>query len=196
MRILAVIALFFSITKAEAFTIEFEIKKIVSCLIEHKFPELKKINLVYEKLDSPSVFLATELKRKTLLGPKEKRIYILQYNPLLEVLNPSKKGLVAILAHELAHFQDYESLSSAKMITKFGRYFISAKFRAKVERSIDVVALQKGYSYGLIQYRKWLYKNIPRKDIKTKFRNYYTPKEIRNYVYKNGQGEKPACYDL
>ncbi len=39
-------------------------------------------------------------------------------------------------------------------------------------------AIKRGYGEGLSEYRKWLYQNIPAKDLKAKKRDYFSPEEI------------------
>ena len=49
---------------------------------------------------------------------------------------------------------------------------------ARFERAADLEAVRRGYGAGLKEYRRWLYQNIPPKNLHTKKRDYFSPEEI------------------
>ncbi len=90
---------------------------------------------------------------------------------------PSDNALRAIVAHELAHALYYTTRNRLRL---FGLVRLtSSEFAAQFERKADLVAISRGYGDGLIEYRHWLYENVPRKALKVKKRNYFAPAEIK-----------------
>jgi hypothetical protein len=54
----------------------------------------------------------------------------------------------------------------------------SKGFTARFERWADLVAIARGYGEGLKEYRRWLYQNVPARNLKEKKRDYFSPEEI------------------
>jgi hypothetical protein len=106
----------------------------------------------------------------------QKMHYIILVNPQFFVKNAPENGIRSILAHELAHVLYYAERSRFELL---GLIKLSSKdFAQKFERGADLEAMARGYGEGLIEYRKWLYQNIPPKNLEEKKRNYFSPEEI------------------
>ncbi len=52
-------------------------------------------------------------------------------------------------------------------------------FTSKFERKTDLEILVRGFGEGLIEFRNWLYRNVPDDELKRKNWDYYSPDEIR-----------------
>ena len=63
----------------------------------------------------------------------------------------------AIIAHELCHFLQYERLSDWGLIKFALKYKYSSKFRRAVEHEADMMAIERGYGRGLIEFAKHCY---------------------------------------
>ena len=86
-------------------------------------------------------------------------------------------GIRAILAHELAHVLFYRQQNRLSLIKLAG--LIHGGVNARFERRTDLIAIERGYGPGLIEYREWLYENVPANKIAEKRRDYFSTDEIR-----------------
>jgi hypothetical protein len=55
---------------------------------------------------------------------------------------------------------------------------LSSRYTVRFERRADLEAIRRGFGAGLIDYRSWVYNNIPPSKIEQKKRNYFSPQEI------------------
>jgi hypothetical protein len=102
--------------------------------------------------------------------------YYVEVNPELFARNPPAEGVCAILGHEMAHVAD---LSHGNRIRLFRLVrLLSSSYTVRFERRADLEAIRRGFGAGLIDYRNWVYKNIPAAKLEQKKRNYFSPQEI------------------
>jgi hypothetical protein len=106
----------------------------------------------------------------------QKMRHIVYVNPKVFKLNASESAIHAILAHELAHVLYYTEKNRLELLGL--AKLSSGSFTTKFERKADLQAIKRGYGIGLIEYRKWLYNNIPIKEIESKKKNYFSPEEV------------------
>ncbi len=139
------------------------------------YPELSKVDIRLRPFRDESDYFRTRLSVcRFLLGRKMR--FIIEVNSRVFDLRAPEEGLRAILAHELAHVL---YLSQRKRVRLFGlARLLSEKRTARFERWTDLQAIARGYGAGLVEYRRWLYRNIPPVSLKTKRRNYFSPEEI------------------
>jgi hypothetical protein len=111
-----------------------ESRKITRQLIGKSFPKLKdrRINLFL----SPIGFYAFCLPGNFIGITKE-------CNKL------TKNELKGILAHELCHAEQYLKMGLFKSKIQLLHYFLSSKFKMKVEIEADKMAIKKGYAKEL-----------------------------------------------
>lgn len=152
-----------------------EIRDISHRVIAESFPRLEGRTIEVKPFESPSTFFKTRFSISHYLTLRGTRI-ILSVNPCVFKLGAPPDGIEAIIAHELAHAEDYIGRGPFRRIGLVG--LISAKTLARFERRTDLVAIERGYSAGLIRYRQWLYGNLTAEQAKKKRRNYFTPEEI------------------
>lgn len=144
------------------------------------FPELVAVSLTLVELDSETDYFQANLDYGTVSAPPLERDYRILYNPRLFEGGPSQPAIVAILAHELTHIVDYTEMESSELV-EFGIWYATSD-TADYERQTDEAALWLGCADGLIDYRVWLYNNIPDSAVEDKERTYYTPDQIREWV--------------
>lgn len=163
-----------------------EINNIVNKLIAENYPKLldafKNNRIKIREFENDSYFLKTFFKLGHIL--KEKRMYFLDLNKKLYECAPPKSALIAILAHELKHIQDYKDSSSLQLI-RLGIKMIGKRSRSKYERATDFHVMQEGMSEGIREYRLWIYKRLTKKSLRKKKCFYFTPEEINRFL----QGE-------
>ncbi|MEK7432895.1 MAG: hypothetical protein AABZ74_07170 [Cyanobacteriota bacterium] len=152
-----------------------EIKKMVNEIIVESYPKLKKANISFKTLKDDSFYFQSTFDFMSIL--KKNFDYIIMVNTNLFEKNCSKEAVKAILAHELSHTLDYE-LKGNMGVLKIGLKMLFDDSRDKYEHKTDLKAISKGYGNGLIEYRNWIYKNIPEKSIAEKKKTYYQPEEI------------------
>ncbi|MEO7659037.1 MAG: hypothetical protein ABIV48_05430 [Pyrinomonadaceae bacterium] len=139
------------------------------------FPEISESDLNIKPFNSNSTFFKARFSfgRYFTFRNLKTTLYI---NPAVFDRGASDESVEAILAHELAHvlyYFDRNRLSLLGLIR-----LTCDDFEASFERKADLTAIARGYGPGLIEYRQWLYKNIPDNTLKKKMRNYFSPNEI------------------
>lgn len=144
------------------------------------FPELDGVSLALQPVTSTTSFFAANLDLSTLDAAPLERSYVVQYAESVFELGAPQDGVVAILAHELAHVVDYTELDSEALV-EFALWYAQGDV-AVYERQTDETALSLGCATGLIAYREWLYSVVDDNTRAEKERLYYTPDEIRAWV--------------
>ncbi len=139
------------------------------------FPELAGSKIGLRAVPLEGGFLQARVEPRSLLSAS--RSYWIYYDPRLLEDPPPKEALSAILAHELAHVEDYSRRSAPGLAVLALRYLISPGFRAEYERSADRRAAALGHSAGLAAYRGWLYRRLPKEEPRLR-REYMTPEEL------------------
>jgi hypothetical protein len=102
--------------------------------------------------------------------------YLVFVNPRVFDLKGPEAGVMAIIAHELAHVVYYKKGNRVRVLGLVR--LTSKRFTARFERWADLKAISLGYGEGLKEYRSWLYGNVPGSKLKEKQRNYFSPDEI------------------
>lgn len=157
-----------------------ETRDVSRRVIEKSFPRLAGRTIEVKPFESPSTFFKTRFSVSRYLTFRGTRI-ILSVNPCVFKLGAPPDGIEAIIAHELAHAEDYIGRGPFRRIGLVG--LVSARALAKFERRTDLVAIERGYGDGLRGYREWLYQNVPSDNVEKKRRNYFSPEEIEAIQY-------------
>jgi len=153
---------------------------IVDRLIETSFPELKGLKITPKGILNPQVFLATDIEITSLFGGEREYVLYLN-NQLLEKDIPSL-ALQGILAHELAHFSDYEKMNTLELAVFYARILMGGEYEANYERATDLQAFERGFAIGIKVFRYWLYEQITPEARIVKETNYYTPAQIDDWL--------------
>ena len=153
----------------------FKTQSFINEVVEKSFPELKKVEINVKTFKSDSNYFKSQFSFSRFLT-FQKLHYTIFVNPEIYKKNAPEKAIRAILAHELAHILYYIRKNRLELL---GLVSLSDQsFTAKFERKADLNAMARGYGEGLKEYRKWLYKNVPEKNLKAKKRDYFSPDEI------------------
>lgn len=139
------------------------------------FPELSHVDIRVRTFQSSSDFFRTRFSIDRYLSFRKMRYYI-EVNPRAFEAKAPDDGVRAILAHELEHVLSLSRRSRVGMLSMIG--LVSRDFTARFERRADLGAVGLGYAPGLIDYRGWLYKNIPAAAVAEKQRDYFSPQEL------------------
>lgn len=150
---------------------------LLASVLKSDFPNLAGRDLSLESAPLQGAFFQAWVEPKSvLLGARR---YVIYYDPRLLEDPPPKEALSAILAHELAHVEDYSRRSAASLAALAIRYRASSKFRVEYERSTDHRAASAGRSGSLAAYRRWLYRRLPKEEARLR-REYLTPEELES----------------
>lgn len=139
------------------------------------YPQLKNVKIDMQLIPSGAP-MESNFDIPTLFGKKQDRKYIIYLNnaentQFDEILLRSLPfdSQVGILAHELGHVAYYDKLSTLQ-IGKWGiMYLLSDEFRAKHERSTDLMPMYHGLGSQIYQYAYYV-RNDP--SVKTLFENF------------------------
>ena len=140
--------------------------ELAALLAYSAYPQLKEVNIDMQLIPSGAP-MESNFNIWSLLGKKKNRQYIVYLNdapstPFDEILLRSLPfdSQVGILAHELGHVAYYHQLSTLQ-IAKWGlMYLVSTDFRAKHERSTDMMPVYHGLGNQIYQYA-WYVRNDP-----------------------------------
>ncbi len=147
-----------------------EYKKLVNKIIKHSYPTLKNKKFYVIELNLKK-FGAIAWKPLPKL-----RIIIVS----TKYRKKERKYKVALLAHELAHFETFEEEAWIISFFKMIPYALSKRYRKKVESDTDKRVIKKGYAKELFELSK-KYKT------KTLKEGYLKPEEIKLYAQKIGK---------
>ncbi len=168
------------------------------------YPQLKdvRINMILTQSGAP---MESNFDLTTLFGPKANRTYEILLNdtenaPFDEILlrNLPFDAQVGILAHELGHIAYYHNLSTLQ-IAKWGlKYLVDDDFRAKHERSTDLMPVYHGLGSQIHQYAYYVRHDSCCRNIYKKWgalfmdKYYLTDQEIKvaietHALYKNAK---------
>lgn len=117
---------------------------------------------------------------------------IVNKNNLIQALNINNLDFsvqYGIFGHELAHFYEYSKYNAIRL-TAFGiKYAISTKYRKYIERSADLLALERGFAYSIFKLKYIMFFNSEINPIyKNKLKKYYLQlDEILDYIHNNYQ---------
>lgn len=148
---------------------------LIQEIVEESFPELKDESIKVKSFRSEKTFFKAQfsIARYLTFRKLQTTIFI---NQLVYQRGAPNNGLRAILAHELSHILYFKEKNCIQLLGLVG--LANGGFNAKFERRTDLVAIERGYGEGLIEYREWLYQNVSKKSADGKKRNYFTPEEI------------------
>ncbi|NNE99589.1 MAG: hypothetical protein HKN25_11270 [Pyrinomonadaceae bacterium] len=181
-KILLAVFLLFSSISTDAQTSDSKKKainstaEIVSVILTSSYPEIKPKKIHYKTFDSDTNFFKARFSNARYLTFQKMR-HLIYVNPKVFSLGAPKKGVQAIVAHELAHVWYYTKKNRFELLGLAS--LLSKGFTRKFERKADLEAISRGYGEGLIEYREWLYKNIPQEKVPDKRKNYFSPEEIK-----------------
>lgn len=140
--------------------------EVAALLAYAAYPQLKDVEIDMRLIPGGAP-MESNFELMTLFGSRKKRKYIIYLNnaantPFDEILLRSLPfdSQVGILAHELGHTAYYHRLS-ALQIAKWGlMYLLDEDFRARHERSTDLMPLYHGLGSQIYQYA-WYIRNDP-----------------------------------
>jgi hypothetical protein len=156
-------------------------QKMANEIVDKSFPELKDKVIDVKTFSSKSDYFQSRFTFVRFLTFRELK-YVIYVNPKVYERNAPENGIRSILAHEICHIAYYVRKNRFQL---FGLVaLVRENFTRKFERRTDLDAISRGYGTGLIEYRKWLYENIPSKTVAAKKRNYLTPEEIESELEK------------
>jgi hypothetical protein len=165
-----------------------EISRLADSVRSASYRQLKDVVITVQDLHGDSVYLETRFTFTSyFFGGKLRYMILFNRDAITRHVPPD--GLRAIMAHELAHI-DYFQSQSRMGLAGLVR-LISPSFNAHFERNADLEAIRLGYGPGLEVYRRWLYRNIPRDSMAEKKRDYFSPEEIEAML--RAQRERPAA---
>lgn len=132
--------------------------EVAALLAYSAYPQLKDVTIDMQLIPSGAP-MESNFDIPTLFGKKQDRKYIIYLNnaentQFDEILLRSLPfdAQVGILAHELGHVVYYDQLSTLQ-IGKWGiMYLLSDEFRAKHERSTDLMPVYHGLGSQIYQY--------------------------------------------
>jgi len=151
-----------------------EIDPLIRDVRQGSFPQLASADIEVYDLRSDFDYLQARFTVSSFFTRKLR--YMILFNSDAILRQVPAEGLRAIVAHELAHINYYESQSWMGLVSLVG--LLLPSFTARFERKADLDAIALGYGPGLEIYRTWLYRNIPREAEGEKKRDYYAPQEI------------------
>lgn len=117
---------------------------------------------------------------------------IVNKNNLLQALNIKYLGFdvqYGIFGHELAHFYEYSKLNALRL-SSFGiKYALSKKYRKHIERSADLLALERGFAYSIFKLKYIMFFGSEINLIyQNKLKKYYLQlDEILDFIHQNYQ---------
>jgi len=171
---LLLVLVFFGQVTAQTDVIQ-KTQGIVREVIEKSYPELKNKQIEIKVFKSESDYFQARFSFFRHLTFQKMR-YLILVNPKIFERSAPTAGIRSIIAHELAHILYYAERNRFELL---GLVKLSSKtWTRKFERRADLESIARGYGNGLIEYRKWLYQNIPPKKTEEKKRNYFSPEEI------------------
>lgn len=164
--------------------------RIVAEIVENSYPELQNARITVKTFRSRSDYFRSRFSLARFLTFR-KLHFIIFVNPQVFEKNAPPEGVRAIIAHELAHAAYYRRHNRFEL---FGLISLKSKsYAARFERGADLQAIKRGYGAGLIEYREWLYQNIPVRNVAAKKRDYFSPAEID--LITEAIKEKPDTID-
>lgn len=144
------------------------------------FPSLDGVEIGMVSNQSDTSYYAANLDLGTLADPPLERRYLLNWSELVLDDPPSRNATVAVLAHELAHIEDYLDMDGEELAA-FGVWYATSDV-SEYERGTDLTSMEKGCAVGLIDFRLWLYDHVDAETEAQKRVDYWTPEEIAAWI--------------
>jgi len=154
------------------------------------YPELKRTHIRFRFKKKCPVPYGTKPAFLSVFKGKSKRIYVMTFRteakpPTLQALfhNLPEEAQRAVVAHELGHVLQYESMALGELLGVALKLALSSSFRSKFESTADRLAIEHGLGKELFVHATHI-RNIPGYLEKRKSldKNYLTPKEILRYI--------------
>ena len=95
-----------------------------------------------------------------------------------------KSSLIGILAHELSHFSIFQKKKWRCFYLSFIKYLFNHKYRVKVEKKTDRLAIKKGYGKELIEVKIEAKKVCKGTRYEKISGNYLSVEDVRKYMRK------------
>lgn len=122
---------------------------------------------------------------KDLNGGAETRKYPFnRYGVILDsefLQDTNDEELKGLLAHELAHIEDYSSMTFPEFLLFGAIYILFEDFQRDVERETDKTAIGKGFGKELLAFREYSLKSEDSAYVERVKKNYLSPEEIIEY---------------
>ncbi len=143
--------------------------------------------LLEEMRDSYDIDGEIKIKGSQIdIGAAETRRYpFKKYTIILDsakLQNTSDSEMKGLLAHELAHLENYSEKTYFQFALFTLKYLTSEKFRIKTERKTDKKAIERGFGKELLEYRKFRYKTADKKESEFLKKYYLSPEEINQLI--------------
>ncbi len=152
-----------------------ETREITARIVSKSFPKLAGREIDVTAFESATTFFKNRFSITHYLSFRGTRI-MLSVNPCVFKLDAPPDGIEAIIAHELAHAENYVERNAIELLGLIT--LMGGDSLARFERRMDLVTIARGYAPGLIEYRQWLYRNVTESQAEKKRRNYFSPEEI------------------
>lgn len=167
--------------------------EIVAAIAYSAYPELKEVNIdmVLTQSGAP---MESNFNLKTLLGPISEREYRIllnnadktSYDPILLRSLPFD-AQVGILAHELGHVAYYDQLNTLQIAKWAIMYTLNPLFRAKHEKSTDLMPVYHGLGSQIYQYAYFVRNDPTTKPMYEKYgwlidKFYLTDRELKEAI--------------
>lgn len=146
------------------------------------FPDLEGVVITAQTMEKAN-FFRTTVELATFEDPPRERRYLVQTDPRVLADPPSDAAMVAVLAHELGHAQDYVGMDSQEF-ADFVMWYGSEDV-ADYEHATDEKSMARGCAAGLAEYRAWVYAHTDGDEEAEKRRVYYGPDEIAAWSETN-----------
>lgn len=158
------------------------------------YPELENtsIRFVFTRKLKSSIMAARPVV-KSLLGPRDKRVYEILISPnfklkhsILPIHQVEDSVLIGWIGHELGHIMDYEQRSTLG-VARFGLlYWLSKRYIRKAERVADTFAVNRGMAPYILATKDFIlgHAELPHKYKEKIARLYLSPDDIVELVAK------------
>ncbi|HEX8517858.1 MAG TPA: M48 family metalloprotease [Bacteroidia bacterium] len=163
-------------------------EEVILTALSH-YPELKETRITFCLTNNHPVPYGTAPSFRSILAHPYDREYIITLledakAPMFYALfkNLTTEAQLGVLAHEIAHVVQYNSLNRSELIKFLACYMLPA-FQQKIEQAADMGAIIHGFGKELLEHAIYI-RCIPgyveeRKEINI---NYLHPSEILEYL--------------
>lgn len=163
-------------------------EKVILTALSH-FPELKDTRIRFSPEQKHPVPYGTRPSLKSIFAEPAEREYIISLlehadPPAFYVLfkNLTEEAQLGVLAHELSHVVQYNSLTKTELM-KFTVCYLLPDFQQKIEQAADMGAIIHGFGKELLEHAIYI-RCIPgyveeRESIN---KNYLKPSQILAYL--------------
>ena len=158
-----------------------DVQGVLDAIRPTLFPDLDGVSIAVQTLEV--TFFQTTVALATFEDPPRDRRYLVQVDPAVLADPPSQAAMVAVLAHELGHAQDFVGMSSNEL-ADFAIWYANEDV-ADYEHATDEKALTRGCAAGLAEFREWVYSHTDGDVEAEKRRLYYDPAAIAAWAEAN-----------